>query len=443
MTDSPKTKWICAYCTYENWPASKKCTLCRASKPPQLITEDAPPPVDQDIYKMASLVTPPSPPPHGVEEANKPQSLSIEASSSRQGSQESVPSSSTTLSSGKWSCQLCTYLNWPRSQKCIQCLSTRQKVIPSSVSSSSPTPDRSSPLSINVNIEGAGSASKISPKTSPRTSPNSPEAAKAINNDKNKVVGVIDPKQCKWTCRACTYENWPKSQKCVICGTSRGKLSPDSRRTASPDIIGEPPTAGGGESSDEGGSGRNSSQRMRNSPSTSRGMSDSMEILQLGGATAAPNIYQEKQERNKPDDRKLVSLRNRMCDRDWLWLNACQGVVEGNGVAVEAYLASGGDPARMLSQEEASLLNRPSAFHAGYTLVHLAIRFHREDMLAVLLTATDMAAKGKKKVPSHISPDLAADILRGIATSLRQRKGDFPCYFLTDLATFALPAGEL
>lgn len=169
-------------------------------------------------------------------------------------------------------------------------------------------------------------------------------------------------------------------------------------------------------------------------------MSDSMEILQLGGATAAPNIYQEKQERNKPDERKLVSLRNRICDRDWLWLNACQGVVEGNGVAVEAYLASAGDPARQLSQEEASLLNRPSAFHAGYTLVHLAIRFHREDMLAILLTATDMAAKGKKKVPSHVSPDLAADIIRGIATSLRQRKGDFPCYFLTELATFALPA---
>ena len=123
MTDSPKTKWICEYCTYENWPASKKCTLCRASKPPQLITEDAPPPVDQDIYKMASLITPPSPPHRLVEDANKPHSLSIEASSSQQSRESSVPSSSS-LVSGKWPCKVCTYLNWPRSTKCIQCLTS-------------------------------------------------------------------------------------------------------------------------------------------------------------------------------------------------------------------------------------------------------------------------------------------------------------------------------
>lgn len=62
------------------------------------------------------------------------------------------------------------------------------------------------------------------------------------------------------------------------------------------------------------------------------------------------------------------------------------GVVEGDLAAIEAYKSSGGDIARQLSADEVRLLNRPSAFDVGYTLVHLAIRFQRQDMLAILLT---------------------------------------------------------
>lgn len=53
---------------------------------------------------------------------------------------------------------------------------------------------------------------------------------------------------------------------------------------------------------------------------------------------------------------------------------------------MEAYKSSGGDIARQLTADEVRLLNRPSAFDVGYTLVHLAIRFQRQDMLAILLT---------------------------------------------------------
>lgn len=62
------------------------------------------------------------------------------------------------------------------------------------------------------------------------------------------------------------------------------------------------------------------------------------------------------------------------------------GVVEGDLAAVEAYKSSGGDIARQLTADEVRLLSRPSAFDVGYTLVHLAIRFQRQDMLAILLT---------------------------------------------------------
>lgn len=88
-------------------------------------------------------------------------------------------------------------------------------------------------------------------------------------------------------------------------------------------------------------------------------------------------------------------------------------------------------------------MNRPSAFQPGYTLIHLALRFKQDEILAVLLRAKEaMSSKPKKIVPAHISPNTASDLLRKIASSLQQRKGDFPCYFTTEFATFLLPAGE-
>ncbi|XP_045147170.1 ubiquitin thioesterase ZRANB1 isoform X2 [Echinops telfairi] len=114
------------------------------------------------------------------------------------------------------------------------------------------------------------------------------------------------------------------------------------------------------------------------------------------------------------------------------------GVVEGDLAAVEAYKSSGGDIARQLTADEVRLLNRPSAFDGGYTLVHLAIRFQRQDMLAILLT--EVSQQAAKCIPAMVCPELTEQVRREIAASLHQRKGDFACYFLTDLVTFTLPA---
>ena len=405
-------KWACEYCTYENWPASKKCVLCRAARTPQFITEQVPPPFEPDIYKMASLVS--------------QENLNQDNAQSPTSSTQPDPSSA----GGKWPCQVCTYLNWPRSQKCTQCSTVRPKVIPVMTASR----DCTKPLSISVSIESAASSGsslrkspRNSPRPSPRTSPNSPEAAKALNNDKNRALVAAKSTSIKWSCKVCTYENWPKATRCVLCGIVKGRNSPTSSEVLA---VGE------------GEVNNRSAQKRRSPPSSARSLENS-EIQQLGGATASPVIHQEKHDKNRNGERRLRQFRNRLREMDWLWLNACQGVVEGDASAVEAYLASGGDGARQLTQEECLFLNRPSAFQTGYTLVHLAIRFQREDMLAVLLTASDVTTKARKRMPSHASPDIAADILRSMATSLRQRKGDFPCYFLTECTTFTLPAGKM
>lgn len=70
-------------------------------------------------------------------------------------------------------------------------------------------------------------------------------------------------------------------------------------------------------------------------------------------------------------ERKLRHLRRKA---DWNWLNACIGIIDGDPIPVEAYLSSGGDPARTLTASEVAILNRASAFDVGHTLVHLAIR---------------------------------------------------------------------
>lgn len=134
--------------------------------------------------------------------------------------------------------------------------------------------------------------------------------------------------------------------------------------------------------------------------------------------------------------------------------------------SIEAYLAAGGDPARVLQSGEVrsptisveknsiddenldcfvqvKLLQRHGVFEVGQTLLHLAVKFGRDDLLTLLLTCTDQNFPYRriKKVPCHVSPEIASDIRRQIAMSIRQRKGEFPSFFFTDITTFSLPSG--
>lgn len=82
--------------------------------------------------------------------------------------------------------------------------------------------------------------------------------------------------------------------------------------------------------------------------------------------------------------------------------------MEGDLAAVEAYKSSGGDIARQLTADEVRLLNRPSAFDVGYTLVHLAIRFQRQDMLAILLTEVSSPGSCRSGTALYVTAPLCA-----------------------------------
>ncbi|XP_008312313.1 ubiquitin thioesterase ZRANB1 [Cynoglossus semilaevis] len=386
MTEQ-RIKWVCDYCTYENWPSAVKCTMCRAHSRSlgSVITEEP--------YKN-----------------NPDLDSSVEWDSARTESSSSLlicPDSSArprvkSMSMGevatKWSCHICTYLNWPRAIRCTQCLCQRPRT-------SSPTE---------------------SPQTSSSHSAlHSPADTCEEYNDRNR----LNTHQQHWTCTACTYHNWPKTVKCVVCDHPRPNIQ---------DAIELADSAAPSSMINEQDRGRwrgNCSGGQRRSPPLNK-RDDKIEMdlqtIELAAAAICNNGEQEV------DFKKLKQIRNRMRKTDWLFLNACAGVVEGDMAAVEAYKSSGGDIARQLTASEVQLLNRSSAFDVGFTLVHLAIRFHRQDMLAILLPEVNQQAP--KCIPSMVCPELTEQIRREVAASLHQRKGDFACYFLTDLVTFTLPA---
>ncbi|XP_036450134.1 ubiquitin thioesterase zranb1-B [Colossoma macropomum] len=392
MTDF-QPKWSCEYCTYENWPSAIKCTMCRAQRPTAPIITEEP-------FKSS-----PSLDSHLCPSQEGSSVLICPDSSARPRVRIADEAPETT---SKWSCHMCTYLNWPRAIRCTQCLSQRQQGPQQGPLRASETPQTSDPAS--------------------RSTPAVPDPCEEYN-DRNRLNMHIQ----HWACSACTYENWPKSLKCVVCDHPKPSAVPEAvqqeseaESTMSLSILNEQErTAGGG-----GVSGVCKASQRRSSPSVSTGQAE-VQIELASGAVGTEDTQEM-------DFKKLKQIRNRMRRTDWLFLNACAGVVEGDLAAVEAYKSSGGDIARQLTSDEVRLLNRPSAFNAGFTLVHLAIRFQRQDMLSVLLT--EVSQQAAKCIPAMVCPELTEQIRREVAAALHRRKGEFPCYFLTDITTFTLPA---
>ncbi|KAM9831856.1 ubiquitin thioesterase Zranb1 [Neosynchiropus ocellatus] len=381
-----REKWACDYCTYENWPSAVKCTMCRAQRSMgPIITEDS--------YKSSA-----DPDPARTDCSSN--LLICPDSSAR----PRVRPSSVAEMTNKWSCQMCTYLNWPRAVRCTQCLCQRPRT-------NSPTEHP------QTSTSNAGCRATL----------HSPVDTCEEYNDRNR----LNTHQKHWTCTSCTYQNWPKTEKCVVCDHPKPNNQEAIERAESAEtslMINEQDRARW-----RGGCSGGQVQR-RSPPLPNREDNIKMDFQRIELAAGAMSIKDDQE----IDFKKLKQIRNRMRKTDWLFLSACAGVVEGDLAAIEAYKSSGGDIARQLTADEVQLLNRSSAFDIGFTLVHLAIRFRRQDMLAILLTEVNQQAA--KCIPSMVCHELTEQIRREIAASLHQRKGDFACYFLTDLVTFTLPA---
>lgn len=273
MTE-PKVKWACDYCTYENWSSAIKCTMCCAPRlRGPIITEE---PYKNSPDPDPSLTWDPLRTEHGS-------SLLICTDSS---ARPRVRSTSMAEIANKWSCQMCTYLNWPRAIRCTQCLCQRPRT-------SSPTE---------------------SPQTSGcRPAVHSPVDTCEEYNDRNR----LNTHQQHWTCTACTYQNLPRTTKCVACDLPKPNNQesielPESAESSL--LIIEQDVARW-----RGGCSGSQSQR-RSPPMAKREDHVKMDFQRIELAAGA--MSKEEQE---VDFKKLKQIRNRMRKTDWLFLSACAG----------------------------------------------------------------------------------------------------------------------
>uniref|UniRef100_A0AAG5CWJ6 ubiquitinyl hydrolase 1 n=1 Tax=Anopheles atroparvus TaxID=41427 RepID=A0AAG5CWJ6_ANOAO len=461
-----QSKWVCEYCTYENYPLSLKCTMCKGPKP--LLNED--------IFRLS---------PTQQLCATKRSNPNLESGAT------TTPPITDLDSNQRWPCAACTYFNLPHTKRCLQCDSTRKDdPIPGPAASSrtvggcnkqqqqqSQQPKSSPPrvkseydsiseqlnamnicrsggsdedpmdLLIPSGTGGSGNVAKHNRNNSPSSaaygsssqSPlattnafenessdgkssdagsggvknSTPVSASPVNTIERAGVASAPSSGGKWFCSVCTYENWPKSLKCSMClhpresvpGNTGGKSTPPAAK-ASPEHDENINLA---------------SNIMVNNKRNQQFVTESKNNM---------DVYQQ--------ERHLRLLRRQP---DWDWLNACIGIAENNIGAVEAYLDCGGDPSRALTPSEVHLLSQNNcAFDVGHTLIHLAIRFHRDEMLPLLLAQISGSGPGIKRVPSYVAPDLASDIRRHFVQSLRIRKASLNCQYVNEHATFSLPA---
>ncbi|KAL7727379.1 hypothetical protein ACLKA6_003037 [Drosophila palustris] len=486
-TSDKAQKWKCEICTYENYPSSLKCTMCQASKP--LLNEDifrlspaqTTPPIIHDNYSAeeaaAGLPVEPTSTCFAQQQAQQ------QLQPPQPQPQQQQPRQSNVADSQKWACKVCTYLNWPRSLRCVQCCTKRGGAAMEFAGIAAITADKDSVDCVdragealqalrisgsdtelnardgcqvdsteNSNRQLIGAAASnsnrrnLSPSIDQQICSNSTHLNNLANTSQSQQQqqlqqqqhqqntsssGALQQKHCfvaKWACNSCTYENWPKSLKCSMCGKTReicGSGSQGDLHACASSISG---------SNKQLNLQEEQQQQQQNADTVSVNNSfNKKHIYQLGSSETINNCdtLQERQERRQRQIRRQV---------DWQWLNACLGVVENNYSAVEAYLSCGGNPARSLTSNEIAALNRNSAFDVGHTLIHLAIRFHREEMLPMLLAQISGSGPGIKRVPSYVAPDLAADIRRHFSNTLRIRKSGLPCHYVQKHATFALPS---
>jgi ubiquitin thioesterase ZRANB1 len=257
--DTVTGKWRCEYCTYDNWPSSNKCVMCRA--PASTVQ-------GQDIFNLDRM-----------DRRRVPKSSAVSAPTDRDRDNilnvESDQATTQALKHQepectKWSCTACTYYNYARSIRCTQCSTPRKKVSPSSLSHSrlspgslrgSPTPTSPAtsilhPPSLQqahtaaaatsistVNRENAirSLADQFQPLRICDAAPLEAETSSVSRSSGGQASHSAPPRlhqqntcsnSAKWACMACTYENWQRSKSCVLCGVQRGRKSPEPPSTS-------------------------------------------------------------------------------------------------------------------------------------------------------------------------------------------------------------------
>lgn len=172
---------------------------------------------------------------------------------------------------------------------------------------------------MNVQVDttqtGTNSSNDLTEQVSVPTNP-SPSVTKSNNK-------INEPLK-KWQCSSCTYQNWPKSQHCVMCHlkrvnkTSNPTVSNNNTSTTSP-IVNNNVNAPVFKPKEHSCGQQNGGAKYK-------------------GSSSAKTSYS-----------LLKTLQIQM---DRLFLSACEGVVDGDMTHLHRYINAGGDLTRYLTSDE-------------------------------------------------------------------------------------------
>ena len=265
----------------------------------------------------------------------------------------------------KWSCDLCTFLNQNNSFKCIQCLTSRNNV--SSGHKSEAESRQTASRDVVTNRSSPDRQQK--PMTSETIENNDKNGSL---NDKNKLESIGVQLGLKWSCSACTYDNWNAAKKCVLC------LTP------------------------------------RKTPLLSTGC-EPQETF-----TSCDSSLKESEGIDKESDllsNSVVSTKDSVKNCSNSDYNTIKNKINDN-----------------LSEVSPTADERIDYIEDGHNQ-----RFQEIYDLDLLISESSRPVRAKR-VPSDVNRYLAAEIRRQFSNALKQRKGEFGCYFITEFLTFALPA---
>ncbi len=457
MAVTGTSKWVCPSCTYHNWLTATKCTLCHFSKPLENVVRKTPSPKlrahTQSRTAMAiawpkaamspegasvhhpRIISPEYHPSGSPPPISHPPSEDIDLCNYQEQLSSSRGSITSQTPSGKWVCQSCTYTNWPNVNQCVMCCTVRgtrpyhvrgtgrQRSSEASSSGILPTDsilDYASYVGAVGGTAHTSSAENLSIRS--RDSPVHSMRAKGGRNGNRTASNMENRAMKKWKCQQCTYENWPRASRCVLChnpkkrtpspplsrpqtaelpswsptnpsqsSSSSSSASPSSSLTLYRDNDRPSPTHPRSGSSNSNEAGATLLSDAPPSPSSTtvatNGSSTRVLISYASDASPSPEILASVRLKSGSDE--VRQIRNRLSTSDWLFLNACLGVVNDDTGAVKAYLRQGGDRARQLTKDDCTVLGgEASKFSVGSTLVHLAIRYRCTCTCTCMCTCT-------------------------------------------------------
>jgi hypothetical protein len=458
--DNNKKKWKCSQCTYENWPSALKCTICLGCKlqtqklKQNQVSSNSNNNIKQTssckssskikVIKLkdkknnettrdkttANVLSSSSSSNENITESYESSCGITEnfgstkladvktndiyqigllhlSNKNHSSSQENIINQS--IEKEKWSCNVCTYLNWPKSAKCVQCytlktnrndnlvdlvsLNNDGEVMKSKMNKKSFT-NLHEQLQQNLVINANNTISNNrSPCNSPCTVSKTLESSKQTTNvsksgennvNKKPVTDLIETpatttindsvaiENKKWSCLGCTYQNWPKSQRCVMCN------------------------------------------------------------LQRNNNTIIKTVTNNNKSKQVEYHQKLKTYQLQM---DRLFLAACQGIVDDDMTHLNLYISANGDLTRYLTSEEVKILNRPNVFTVGLTILHLCYQFKRKEFLMQILSSN--SASNSKKQLTDQNLQLSSSTMNLLNALLKQvNKTKFsPCQSCPALAS--------